>query len=67
MGAIVQITLFKNIKKIKTRTFIQRFNYMWVFPIFLVSVPVQWLYRGEIGVSRNSKIGKIVDRLVNLD
>ena len=49
------------------RTFLQRFNTIWVYPLFLISVPFQWLYKGSIGVSRNSKIGAIIHKLVKFD
>lgn len=49
------------------RTLIQRFNYLWVMPLFILSIPLQWLVKGEIGVSRNGKIGQVIDYLVKFD
>ena len=49
------------------RTALNRINMLWVFPLFLCSLPLQWLFTGSTGVSRHSKIGKIVNRLVKFD
>jgi len=46
------------------KTILNRLNMLWVFPIFLVSIPLQWLILGDIGVSRDSRIGKIIEYLV---
>lgn len=46
------------------RTFIQRLNMLWVYPLFFLSIPFQFLLTGSWGVSRNSKIGKVIDWLV---
>lgn len=51
----------------KKRSVIKRVNTLWVYPLFILSIPLQWLFTGDIGVNRNSKIGKVVDYLVELD
>lgn len=53
-------------KRKKPRTVFQRFNFLWVFPVFLVSLPFQWVFTGQTGITRNSRIGKVVDWLVKL-
>lgn len=45
---------------------IHRFNLLWVYPLFLLSVPFQWLFLGSVGVNRNSKIGKTVQYLCKI-
>ena len=49
------------------RTSLNRFNMIWVWPVFICCVPVQWLVGGNIGITKTSKIGKIVDKLIRLD
>lgn len=51
----------------KDRKLIYRLNSLWVAPLFVLSIPFQWLFRGEVGVSRNSRIGSIVNYLVGFD
>ena len=46
------------------RTLLNRLNLIWVWPLFLISMPFQWLITGNTGVTRNSKIGRIVNTLV---
>lgn len=53
--------------EIKKRHFIQRFNMIWVYPLFIITIPFQYLLFGELGLNRNSKIGKVVDWLVKFD
>jgi hypothetical protein len=49
------------------RTLLYRLNLIWVWPLCSVTLPFQWLITGNFGVSRNSKIGRVVDRLVKFD
>ena len=49
------------------RSFVNRLNLIWVYPLFFISIPFQWLFRGVIGFSRDSKIGRLVNKLVILD
>jgi hypothetical protein len=44
-----------------------RFNLIWVFPIFCVVAPFQWIISGDIGVDRRSYIGRTMHKLINLD
>jgi len=48
------------------RTLFNRINLIWFMPVYLTSIPFQWLMYGDIGVKRTSKIGKFVDWLVRL-
>jgi len=50
-----------------SKTALNRINLIWVLPLFALSVPFQWLFTGSAGLNRNSKMGKIVHKLVNLD
>lgn len=49
------------------RRFIQRLNFVWVWPLFVISIPFQWLLKGDLGVSRNSRIGRVIDWLIRFD
>lgn len=51
-------------KSRKKRNLIQRINMLWIYPLFIVTIPLQYLFAGDWGLNRNSKIGKIVDYLV---
>ena len=50
-----------------TRSVLNRINMIWVMPLYLCSLPFQWLFTGNIGFSRHSKIGKIMNKLVKFD
>jgi hypothetical protein len=58
--------VYKYTKSTK-RTFLQRFNMLWVYPLFILAIPFQFLFVGDIGLNRNSKIGRLVDRLVKFN
>tara|TARA_R110000803_G_scaffold13482_9_gene37939 strand:- start:20908 stop:21228 length:321 start_codon:yes stop_codon:yes gene_type:complete len=49
------------------RTLMNRINTLWVYPVFILSIPFQWIITGDYGLTRDSKIGKIVDRLIKMD
>lgn len=51
----------------KRRNFIQRINMLWVYPLFIITIPLQYLLLGDWGLNRNSKVGKIVDWLVKFN
>ena len=46
------------------RTFLQRLNTLWVYPLFILTIPLQYLFTGSWGVNRNTKFGKLIFRLV---
>lgn len=58
-----EYVVYKYTKDTK-RSFIQRLNLFWVYPAFFMVMPFQFLFTGSTGVNRNSKIGKIVDKLI---
>jgi len=49
------------------RNFIQRVNTIWVYPLFIITIPFQFLFLGNCGVNRNSKIGKLINWLIKFD
>jgi hypothetical protein len=53
--------------EISKRNIFQRFNMLWVYPLFFLTIPFQFLFTGQIGFNRNSKIGRIVNWLVNVE
>ena len=44
-----------------------RLNYLWVYPVFICSIPFTWLITGKWGLDRKSKVGKVVDWLIKFD
>lgn len=42
----------------------QRINRLWVFPLFLCTLPFQWIIRGETGISTESDLGIILTKLI---
>ena len=49
------------------RTALNRINMIWVAPLFICALPMQWLFTGRTGLSRDSRLGEIVERLVKFD
>ncbi len=49
-------------------TLFNRFNLLWVYPIFILVVfPVLWMFTGQWGTERESKLGKVLEWLVKFD
>lgn len=48
------------------KSILNRFNLLWVWPLFLITTPFQWMITGSTGVRRGSRIGEIVNALVRL-
>lgn len=46
-------------------TFMNRLNRLWVYPLFIVIAPFQYLFTGNVGFNRNSFMGRIVDKLID--
>lgn len=49
------------------RTLWNRLNLMWIYPLFIIALPFQYLITGDTGINRNTKIGRVVDRLVKFE
>ena len=49
-----------------SRSALQRFNYTWVWPLFILCTPFQWVFTGKTGVTRGSRIGNVLNKLVGL-
>lgn len=50
------------------RTLFNRFNMLWMYPVFLLVVfPLKWIFTGEWGSERSSKLGKAIEWLVKFD
>jgi hypothetical protein len=64
-GCDSEYTLYKY--EYSPRSFVNRLNLLWFYPLFFISIPFQWFFRGDIGFSRDSKIGRVVNKLVILD
>lgn len=62
-GWIASDLKFYENKKVKSTLF-QRLNCFWVYPIFTVCIPLQYVICGYTGMSRDSKLGKIVQFLI---
>lgn len=48
---------------IKTKWW-QRINRLWVYPIFICTLPFQWILRGETGIATESDLGIILTKLI---
>ncbi len=47
-------------------TLAQRLNRLWFVPVYLLTVPLQWLIRGQVGMDDNSKMGKFFLKITGL-
>lgn len=47
-------------------TFLQRLNRLWFVPLYLLTIPFQWLIRGRMGFESTSKVGALVSRITGL-
>lgn len=49
------------------RSLIQRLNALWFYPLFIISVPFQFVIYGKIGAKRSSFLGKLINKLIKFD
>ena len=49
------------------RTIFNRINLLWVWPLFILSIPLQWLFTGSYGIKRHTTMGRILHKLVNIE
>lgn len=61
-----EFVIYRYSKRTK-RNIIQRFNMLWFIPMFTISIPLQYLITGDWGINRNSKMGKITERLIGFE
>lgn len=47
-------------------TFWQRLNRLWFVPLYLLTIPFQWLIRGRMGFETTSKVGAFFSRITGL-
>lgn len=45
------------------KTIWNRLNLLWILPIWLLSIPFQWLFLGKVGVKSSSWLGNILFKL----
>lgn len=57
-----------NTKWMATRDakFWQRLNRLWFVPIYILTIPFQWLFRGQVGFATTSKLGMLCHRITGL-
>lgn len=48
------------------KTIWNRLNLLWFVPLWLLTIPFQWLIRGRVGVNTNSKLGRLIHWLVRI-
>lgn len=46
--------------------FWQRLNRLWFVPLYLLTIPLQWLIRGKVGFETTSKLGMFCQKLTGL-
>lgn len=44
----------------------QRLNRLWFVPLYLLTIPFQWLFRGRMGFETTSKTAAIISRITGL-
>ena len=47
-------------------TFSQRINRLWFVPLYLLTIPFQWLFRGRVGFESTSELGALCKRITGL-
>lgn len=47
--------------------FWQRLNRLWFVPIYMLTIPFQWLIRGKVGFEATSKIGMLCRNITGLE
>lgn len=57
------LVVYRRCEDTKT-TMLNRFNTLWVYPIFIVCIPFRYVLFGETGFNRDTKFGKFVLDLV---
>lgn len=50
----------------KPSTLLQRFNRLWVVPVFYIFLPFQWLFTGEVGIKDHTKFGEFIHKITGL-
>lgn len=56
--------VYRSKPDIKT-TPIQRFNMLWVWPLYMLTLaPYNYITKGDTGVERESRLGKLISKLV---
>ena len=48
-------------------TFLQRLNRLWFVPLYLLTIPFQWLFRGRMGFETTSKTAALISRITGLN
>ncbi|MBO1561812.1 hypothetical protein [Yersinia pseudotuberculosis] len=44
----------------------QRLNRLWFVPLWFLTIPFQWLFRGRVGFETTSKIGLLCQKITGL-
>ncbi len=45
----------------------QRLNRLWFVPVYMLTIPFQWLIRGKVGFEVTSKLGLICSKITGLE
>ena len=54
-------------KASRDATFWQRLNRLWFVPLWVITMPFQWLIRGRVGFDTTSKFAKVCSRITGLE
>ena len=63
---VSKYTLYKYNVKVE-KTLFNRINMCWIYPLFFISIPLQWVIRGEVGINSNTNFGKFINKLTRYD
>ena len=45
-------------------TLMNRINTLWVYPIFVISIPIRYVIYGDFYINKNTKLGKVMEYLL---
>ena len=62
-----QFTLIDNSYISDETTLLQRVNRIWFVPLYILTMPFQWLVKGHVGLRNNSKLAKLMAKLTGLE
>lgn len=59
-----QFSIIDRYADVDKLTKLQRFNRLWVYPLFILAAPFRYVMYGDPGYDRESRLGRVLERLV---